>query len=59
MKNNKPTKQTKQNKPKIEKENKKTKKNLEGKLDLQEQDMKKNFDIFLKGIKFCDKKCEG
>lgn len=59
MKNNNPTKQTKQNKPKIEKENKKAKKNQEYKVDLLEQDIKKNFDCYLKGIKFCDKKCEG
>ena len=62
MKNNNPTKQTKQtkqNKPKIEKENKKSTKSQECKVDLVEQDIKKNFDLFIKGSKFFERKCEG
>jgi len=59
MKNNNPQKQTKQQKPVIEKENKKKKKAEEIKLDLIESDLKKTFEVYIKGIKFAEKKCEG
>ncbi len=56
--NNTTTKQTKNNKPKIVKEKKPTK-IKDFKVHLVEHDIKKNFDICLKGIKFSEKKCDG
>ena len=54
-----PNNPTKQTKPKTEKENKINTKNKECKIDLVEHDIKKNFDLFIKGSKFSEKKCEG
>lgn len=56
MKKANPTKQTRQ---KIEKENKKQTKIKECRIELVEQDIKKNFDYFIKGSKISEKKCEG
>jgi len=55
----KQTRQTNKNKPKIEKENKKKPKGSELKYDLVETCIDKKFDLFIKGIKFGNKKCEG